>query len=407
MNGFFRMNSKFEKTTFDSQIENEETRIKKIRAHFLSSDSLADNVIYDFANMHPGKGSALLNQALEKGIDSLNNPPQSLKDFFAQVDDIPIWVDRRELELGASTFVRAGGLGAAALLCHSLPTGYLDPEGSRPLLFSGRLVERAPRRLMETARFVYECIKPGGMERFGNGFKISVKVRIMHAQVRRLLLVSGRWNTKDWGIPINQWHLLGTNVLFSMTVVDALRNWGMIISREEEDSIYAFWRYNGYLIGINSDLLCATRAECRRMIVIMEKVRLPTNQDSWILTDALLKAGGVMVKRIIGLPFQNITISILAGLTRNLLGQKRANELGLPSNLWRFFPYLLRPLIFCFEILRMILPGGSQIAKHIGNRLWERALEIGLEGRNARFAIPQSLNMKKSPVNLVKEGTNA
>ncbi|WCL47776.1 oxygenase MpaB family protein [Leptospira sp. GIMC2001] len=390
-----------------SENSNENLLVDRIRIEFWKSDPLADEVTNDFANMAPGKGSAMLNQALENGIHSISMPPESLVNFFAQLDTIPIWLDREEINYGAATFMRAGGLGAAALLCHSLPTGYLDPEGSRPLLFSGRLVQRAPRRLMETARYVYECIKPGGMERFGNGFKICVRVRLMHAQVRRLLLKSNRWDSQAWGIPINQWHLLGTNVLFSMTVVDALRNWGMLINRKEEESIYAFWRYNGYLIGIDTDILCATRAEYRRMIDVIEKIRLPATSDSLLLTEALLQAGAIMVKNIVGLPFLNVTKSILAGLSRNLLGRKRADELGLSRNFWRFLPWLMRPFVFCFEIIRILMPGGKRLAILVGERLWERALEIGLHGRDATFAIPQTLQNIDPRKNAVKEGSNA
>lgn len=394
-------------TSLEPNEKIENSIVEKLRAKLWCSDPLADAVTNDFALMQPGKGSEMLNQALNYGVHTVSGAPDSLLQFFAQVDNLPIWADYKELNQGAMTFLRSGGLGAAALLCHSLPTGYLDPEGSRPLLFSGRLVQRAPRRLLETARFVYECIRPGGMDRYGNGFKICIRVRLMHAQVRRLLLRSGRWNTKEWGIPINQWHLLGTNVLFSMTVVDALRHWGMFINSREEESIYAFWRYNGYLIGIDTEIQCATRTECRRMVSLIETIRLPATPDSIILTKALLDAGAIMVKRIIGLPMQKMTISILAGLTRNLLGKRRADELGLPSNFWRFFPLLLRPVVFCFEILRLIIPGSTRFAIIIGNRLWERALEIGLQGRDASFAFPQSLQKLKSPDTLIKDKKNA
>lgn len=38
----------------------------------------------------------------------------------------------------------------------------------------------------------------GGLERYSDGFKSAVRVRMMHAQVRAMLLNSNKWNTAIW-----------------------------------------------------------------------------------------------------------------------------------------------------------------------------------------------------------------
>lgn len=370
---------------------------ERMAVYLQQSDDLADAVVADFSRMRPGEGSALLNRALATGIESCSNAPATLRAFFADLEDEPLWLDREEIDHGANAVLRTGALGAAALLCHSLPTGYLDPISSMPLVFSGRLVNRAPRRLMETARFVYECCKPGGLERDGAGYHISVRVRLMHAQVRRLLLQSGRWQSDVWGHPISQYHLLGTNALFSLAVVEALQRWGVYISRSEERAIYALWRYNGFLMGVRREILPAGPSECKRILDAQELGRPPADDNSRILTAALIEAGADMSTDILGFDMRGLVRAALQGMTRNLLGNSRADELGLAKNGFRFVPYLLWPAVRSAETLRLILPGTSRLAVAIGRRLWERSLKIGLHGREAEFAMPEKLKAQGKP----------
>ena len=86
----------------------------------------------------------------------------------------------------------------------SLVLGYASPAGNKPLMLSGRLKEQALKRLNETARFVQAVCRPGGMRPLADGWQITVKVRLIHAQVRRMILKSGKWDEGAWGAPVNQ-----------------------------------------------------------------------------------------------------------------------------------------------------------------------------------------------------------
>ncbi len=366
---------------------------ERLAVNLQRSDPVADAVVRDFAQLKPGVGNNILNLALRDGIRAVSNPPDSLVQYFAWLDELPLWVDLAEIDYGASAFMRIGSFGASALMCHSLPTGYLDPASSKPLVFSGRLITRAPRRLIETARFVYECAAPGGLRRSGRGFAVSARVRLMHAQVRRLLLRSGKWDQGAWGLPISQYHLLGTNALFSLAVVDAVRRWGVLLSAREEHAMFALWRYNGYLMGIDPGIAPANAAECRRILAAVESMRPAADDMSRQLTSALMEAGAEMSVAMVPILSQKMTVGILSGFTRSLLGRGRADELALPRTFWRFLPLLLRPLVRSLEILRLFVPYSRRLAVRLGRRAWEAALQAGLRGRDASFALPNTLSV--------------
>ncbi len=373
----------------DAQIEELRNRMAP---YFYTSDVLADAVVEDFSRMRPGEGNAILSLALNAGIEKVPQAPASVKNLFADLARTPLWVDYDEIEYGANAFMRTGPFGPAALMCHSLPTGYLDPLSSKPLVFSGRLVQRARRRLDETAGFVYECCRPGGLLPGSRGYQVTIRVRLMHAQVRRLLLKSGKWDRENWGQPINQWQMLGSNVLFSLAVVRALRRWGLYISSREEQSMYAIWRYNGFLLGIDRDILPATSNECRRILDVLELNRQPADEPSVQLMSSLLDAGSSMAVDVVGLPMKSLIRSMLAGLTRNLLGGRRAAELGLGFNVWQLLPYSIWPFVRFAELFRVLIPGAGLLASRIGQFVWHRTLSSGLKGKDAKFNMPSRLN---------------
>jgi hypothetical protein len=82
--------------------------------------------------------------------------------------------------------------GIVVLLCYALPVAYASPDGNKPIALSGRLVAHTLRRIAETGRFVLETCRADGLQRWSDGFKLTVRVRLMHSQVRQSLLRASR-----------------------------------------------------------------------------------------------------------------------------------------------------------------------------------------------------------------------
>ncbi|MEQ9362645.1 MAG: oxygenase MpaB family protein [Leptospirales bacterium] len=372
--------------------------------YYFKGDPLADAVVDTFAAMPPGKGSKLLNRALAEGVNDIPNLPESLRALMQQVTHKPLWVDLDKVNLGGATYMRAGFLGSLALLCYSLPYGYLSPAANKPLVFSGRLVQRAYRRLMETSRFVLEVCKPGGLEVGAPGFMISVRVRLMHAQVRRLLLKSGRWETRAWGVPINQSDLLGTNTLFSIIVLQALRKCGLTFSEEESEAVMHFWKYNGYLSGIEPEILASTESEGWRILNLIMDSREAADDDSRTLARSLMDAGGEAAHSVMGFEETRWVSRALYGFSQAFIGAENARELNYPKTIWsRLLPFL-KILVACTEVFRKIAPGGNKFARRVGERMWQFAITNGLQGRPAQFGLPEKLDSQLADKNK-KRGT--
>jgi hypothetical protein len=143
------------------------------------SDSLADAAIEALRALPAAERELTIESALNDG----------------QGNVVPVWLDDARLQRAHEVFLRAGLLGGISLGLCSLVHGYAAPAGNKPLAFSGRLKERADRRLAETGRFVTDVTEPGGVRPGARGWRSVLRVRLMHAQVRRLLLDSDRSTT--------------------------------------------------------------------------------------------------------------------------------------------------------------------------------------------------------------------
>lgn len=361
-------------------------QIEKYSGYLQQMDPLADEVVAAFSQLPAGKAKRMLTAALDGGIAGVPEAPPALRRLFAQLDDVPLWVDWGELDRGGAAFLRAGPLGATVLAYYALPLSYRSPSGNKPLVFSGRLTERATRRLGETGGFVLATCQPGALRRFSEGFKITVRVRLMHAQVRRLLLRSGRWRADAWGAPINQCYLAGTNLMFSAALIIGLRRCGYRLTRREGESLLALWRYSGYLMGVQPELLCATEQEATRLGDMITLVDAEPDADSALLIRALMESPPSPRAREFGW-----TPAIAYGVSRALLGDELADELGFPRTPWRLAIPATRPLVLAAGAARRYLPGGATLADRLGPQIWRWAVEGQLGGFPIEFALPQRL----------------
>ncbi len=349
-------------------------------------DPLADAAAAAFAERSAGSGRRMLESALDHGIGAIDDPPAALVDLFKQLDTIPLWVDWDRIDRGGAVFLRSGALGIAVLNLFSLPIMYSSADGNKPLVFTSHLLRRAPRRLAETARFVLASSRPGGLRRFAEGFKVTVRVRLMHAQVRRLLWRSGRWKP-EWGEPINQLYMAGTNAALSAGLIEGMQRFGFRISNADAEALLHMWRYSGYLAGIDSELLISTRNEARVIGGLIRDAGGLPDDDSRALIVALMNAP--YHPKLEGAQWP---ATVCYGLSRKLIGNELADALGYPRSHWTWAVGAMRPFFASAAIAQRVIPGLRGWATRVGAWIWDRMIEQVLAGAQAEFRLPTQLD---------------
>jgi hypothetical protein len=351
-------------------------------------DPLADAAADALAHL-PAGGHHHVDAAL---LGDTRDAPPALRELLASVAEFPRWVDWARVDRGCAVFLRAGFVGGLVLGLRSLPYGYAAPAGNKPLVFSGRLAERAPRRLAETARFVAAVSEPGGLYRRDAGYTITVKVRLMHAQVRRLLQQSGRWDSARWSAPINQHDMLATILLFSQVFLDGLRLLGLHVDRHEGDDFIHLWRVIGWLIGVDEVLLPDDEISARTASETIYLTQGPPDVDSRELVAALLNAPAQTAHTPAQQRQARVRMHITRQLCRHLLGNPLADALEVP----RERPALAAPILIGalvgLDRARARLPVLERYATRAGRRYWDAVIALGLGDQPADFAPPARLS---------------
>jgi len=343
-------------------------------------DPLADELVAEMRRLPSGQGRRLFEQAVENGIAAVNDPPPALAVFFQEVESVPGWVDHDKLELAARAMTRTGLIGVYGPLPDiALIGGYLASRPDKVLIRAGDLDKKAPRRLAETANWWVEVSSPGGLDRFADGFKAIVRVRVTHAHIRAAMHAREDWDYEAWDHPVNQIHTVGTLILFSVIFTVGLQALGYRFSRREREAIFHFWRYVGHLIGVHPDLLPVNEADAWRITWLEAATEFIPDEDSPRLAQAMLAAAPAVHGirgRSPGARLAGWTlVSLHSSYTRLALGHGNANQLGIPNRPpFHAAIVALAAANFALETARQRIPGATALSVYAGDKTRRAAM---------------------------------
>lgn len=233
----------------------------------LKGDPAMDALVHWMFEAGPRQAKPLFEQALYHGIDSVPNPPQPLRDFFAHIDTPPAWLKPDRLVAGAQASHLAGPMAIYVLRDLALMGGYAYFNSmNQTLARTGALSKDIALRLGETGKWLNDVTETGALSRFGAGFITTIRVRLVHALVRRNLLNKPDWELAKWGVPINQVDMLATYLAFGPVTLMGVRMFGVFFRPRQAADILHMWRYIGWLMGVDEDMLARTETDGLRKL---------------------------------------------------------------------------------------------------------------------------------------------
>ena len=354
------------------------------------SDSLADDVAEAVEKMG-ASGFSMFERAASLGIRPIPDAPSAFVRFFEAVEEVPSWADFDAIDRGGALLFRTHMLGGLVLAFRSIVLGYVSPGGNKPLVFSGRLQQDTVRRLLETSKFVATTCVPRSLHRFGEAYQITLKVRLMHAKVRRMLLRSPKWHSAAWGVPINQHDMAATALLFSLEVVDGVRSLGFVLSDDEIDAYLQLWKYSTYLMGVLPDLLVGSERDAWRLRDVIAATEGEPDDDARALTSALVSAGVNGARTADEKKRAQRMMPFNRALSHHLLGETIATQLGIENTRFRYALPIVKRAVERAERARLRIPGGTDWAVKKGRAYWDEIVRVGLLNAPTTFAPPESL----------------
>jgi hypothetical protein len=319
-----------------------QTEIDREIPKLLESDPLADAVVHDvYFKIGFKAAHAMVDAALDHGIGSVHDAPASLQRLFAQVDVVPEWVDWTKISHGSIFCRRSGSLGLIVLRDYCLMGGYESAAINKPLIATGALKKGAAKRMAETVEFWVNATGENALARYEVGFKNTIKVRLMHALARVSVLHEPSWHTEAWGIPINQWDMVATNLGFSLAFMDGLRSLGFKPSADEVVGLLHFWKYIGFLLGIQPQYLPDDELQAISELYKWTITQPPADIDTQSLALALFDEP--MHSIYLKYHWQKrLLCKTHLAYNHFFLGERSCGAIGLPKSRLQFYPQFAR-----------------------------------------------------------------
>ena len=257
-------------------------------------DSEADAVIADlFAAGTASSASDVLKQLVANITPPPGALPDSVRLYLLEARPLPSWADADRIRRGQEVFTRHWMQIGLALWCSALAEGYFHWRVAHVLRLTAVTETNTYRRMLEVQQLLLDALAPGGLGPGGAGIATALRVRLMHAGVRALILDakthdSSAWND-DWGVPINQEDMAATLMSFSVLMLDALAKLGIRVSSTDEGAYFHAWRVIGYFLGINEEMLPETPSEGRELLQLVRSRHYRPTQAGIVLEKALVE----------------------------------------------------------------------------------------------------------------------
>lgn len=288
----------------------------------------------------------------------------ALNHYVRTAQVLPPWADAGKIERAERLFMDHGALSCILLFCASLPECYVVPDLSSVLHTSGQLEQNTEYRIRSTAAMIFPVMMHGGLAERGAGVAQVLKVRLIHATIRNLILHgspphalarlkgdhgedAGRipagpqprggrqmmfralyargWDLAGDGLPCNQEELAYTLLTFGYVFLRSLRRLGIGLRRAEEEAYLHAWNVVGHILGIERTLMVDTMDQGAALMAQMQaRGRAePVGPDPRpALGLALMQTMEKSLPWAIAKPFPQL-------MTRYLCGRATAQDLGL------------------------------------------------------------------------------
>lgn len=343
-------------------------------------DPLADAVVEWLHDYGVKEGRVLIEKVIARGVDSLTADEQAnaapLMAFMANAEERPEWLNDDLLALGSRVLDRVHPVSYYVLRDAALMAGYLSSDLNKPLLMTGALKGGASRRVAQTMKWFADCAKRDGLERWGDGFRSTLHVRLLHAMFRSSLYKHADWDADDMGLPINQTDMVATWLGFSVVFLGGARLMGVPFTKQESKAVMHLWKYACWLMGVNEKWLSDSETDARRLLFHIFGTYRGPNESS-------RQMGKALMGEVPQIPFPRWRPLVWRweqakhlSLTSLFTGPVGMRQLGLPAWHLPWYPILSVPINLLRHGLLRFFPALQRRAEQRGHKAREELVKL-------------------------------
>ncbi len=263
--------------------------------HTTLGDPLADRVVEDLAAAHsPGEVHPLIAAALRDPFELPAGLPDSLEHLVREVAVIPDWYDPKLAQAATRGFIRNSSIIPAALAGAAIVEGF-STLISKSFRIRGRITQNGVRRLRQNLLHLADQYLPGGMEPGGDGWRLTLRIRLVHAQSRMLLKDSDEWDAAAHGAPVSAAHIMLASTTFSARLLQHSRRLGAKFSDMEWEGYVHVWRYTAWIMGVPEAILFEDYEDARRRFEIGMLCEPEPDDDAIIMANSIVNSAPLLL----------------------------------------------------------------------------------------------------------------
>ncbi len=350
----------------------------------------------------------------------------ALEHYVRTASALPSWADPQKIEHAESLFIEHGVLSCLLLFCASLPECYVLPDLADVLHVAGQLENHTEYRIRSTAAMIFPVMMKGGlMTTQGAGIAQVLKVRLIHATIRQLILrgspelaikllsdqgesaariyplvlprgntdmhhalFAHGWNIAKDELPCNQEELAYTLLTFHFVFLRGMRTLRIPLTEADEVAYLHCWNVMAYVLGIEPRLMPHSMHDAEKQFnEIRARARTEAIDDTTdhhndrTAADPRPKLGVALIKCMEDL----IPLSVLKGfpslLAERLCGAETAQMIGIQgraSTISRILFVVTMAIIGVIDwIMQVVFPRFSLsgvLTRILGDHLLSRLL---------------------------------
>ncbi|MXX76291.1 MAG: DUF2236 domain-containing protein [Holophagales bacterium] len=319
-------------------------------------DPLADRAVEQLAAIvEPQHVHRTIARTVDHYRDPPKNTPEALRQLIESSAVVPDWFNPETAMRATRAFLRNSDMVLAGLVAGAIVEGFSTLIG-KSFRIRSRIILNGVRRLKQNTLQLTEQFMPGGLEPGGDAWRLSLRIRLVHAQARMLLRQSEEWDTPTHGMPLSAAHMLLGAAAFSGRLMDHVARLGGDFSPEEQDAYVHVWRYTGIVMGIPEAIMFHDRASACSAFQIAATCEPPRDDDSVIMANSIIQSAPILLG-ITETKERREMAAFIYQVSRELIGNDLANSLKFPK------PTLIRkvPLLFlrnrAEKAVSKVLPG--------------------------------------------------
>ena len=258
-------------------------------------DPLADRAVEQLAKVVPPQNvHATIAKTVGSYFDPPKDTPEALRELISSSAVVPDWFDAKIAMKATRAFLRNSDMVLGSLVGGAIVEGF-STLISKSFRIRSRIILNGVRRLKQNTLQLTEQFMPGGLEPGGDAWKLSLRIRLVHAQSRMLLKESNEWDTTTHGMPLSTAHMLLGAAAFSGRLMHHVGRLGGDFTDEEREAYVHVWRYTGMVMGIPESIMFHDQASAHRMFQIAAMCEPTPDDDAIIMANSIINSAPILL----------------------------------------------------------------------------------------------------------------